>query len=84
MRIIPVGNALSLFLAFTFTVCIVWGLFAPASMHMHAAWEPLLPGFNFISLPSFLIGLVETYLYGWYAAIVFVPLYNLFEKKKAV
>lgn len=52
-------------------------------MHMHAAWEPLLPGFHFISLPSFLIGLVETYLYGWYAALVFVPLYNLFDKKKA-
>ncbi len=83
MRIIPVGNALSLFLVFTFTICIVWGLLTPASMHMHGAWEPLLPGFHFISLSSFLIGLVETYLYGWYAAIVFVPLYNLFNTKKA-
>ena len=83
MRIIPVGNALSLFLAITFSICIVWGLFTPASMHMHGAWEPLLPGFQFISASSFVIGLVESYLYGWYAALVFVPLYNLFTKKQA-
>lgn len=83
MRINPVGNALSLFFALTFTICIVWGLFTPESLHMHVAWESLLPGFQFVSFPSFLIGLVETYLYGWYVALVLVPLYNLFNKTKA-
>lgn len=81
MRIVPVGNALSLFLALTFTICIAWGLVTPMSMHMHGAWEPLLPGFHWISLPAFLIGLAETYAYGWYIALVFVPLFNLFNRQ---
>lgn len=84
MRIIPVGHALSLFLVVTFTLCILWGLATPASLHMHQAWEPLMPGFHFISLPGFLIGAVWAYAYGWYAAIIFVPLYNLFNRSGIV
>ena len=81
MRILPVGHALSLFLAITFTICVVWGLATPMSMHMHDAWQPLLPGFHWISFPAYLIGLIEAYLYGWYAAVVFVPLYNFFARR---
>jgi len=84
MRITTLGNALSLFLAFTFTLCVLWGLVAPEKLHMHAAWEALLPGFSWISLPSFLIGLAGSYLYGWYAALVFVPLFRFFAKRSAV
>lgn len=80
MKLIPVGNTLSIFLALTFSLCIAWGLVAPVELHMHAAWEHLLPGFEFISLPSFLLGLVESYLYGWYIALVIVPLYRLFDR----
>ncbi|MEO1169852.1 MAG: DUF5676 family membrane protein [Pseudomonadota bacterium] len=80
MKIWTVGNALSLFLAVTFTICVVWGLFAPENLHMHAAWQDLLPGFEWISFPSFLIGLVGAYLYGWFGAVVFVPLYRLFDR----
>jgi hypothetical protein len=47
---------------------------------MHAAWESLLPDFSFISVPSFFLGLIESYLYGWYIALVFVPLYNYFNR----
>jgi hypothetical protein len=50
---------------------------------MHAAWEQLLPGFKFISVSSFFLGLVEAYLYGWYIALVFVPLYQLFNRQRA-
>jgi len=81
MRILPVGHALSLFLAITFTICVVWGLVTPMSMHMHDAWQPLLPGFRWISFPAYLIGLIEASLYGWYAAVVFVPLYNFFARR---
>lgn len=83
MKIVPVGHALSLFLAITFTLCVLWGLLTPQAMHMHRAWEPLMPGFHWISLPAYLIGLVWAYFYGWYAALVFVPLYNFFNGKKA-
>ena len=47
---------------------------------MHKAWESLLPGFTFISVPSFFLGLIESYLYGWYIALVFVPLYRFFSR----
>ena len=81
MRLIPTGHALSIFLAITFTLCVGWGLVTPASLHMHGAWEQLLPGFEFISVSSFFIGLLGAYVYGWYIAIVFVPLYSLFNRK---
>ncbi|WP_430404287.1 DUF5676 family membrane protein [Hyphomonas sp.] len=79
MKIIPTGQALSLFLALTFIICIGWGLMTPMSMHMHEAWTPLLPGFEFLTWPGFLIGLVEAYAYGWYVALIFVPLYRFFN-----
>ena len=80
MKIWTVGNALSLFLAITFTICIAWGLVAPQDLHMHAVWQDLLPGFEWISFSSFLIGLAGAYLYGWFGALVFVPLYRLFDR----
>ncbi len=83
MRTIPVGHALSLFLAVTFTACIIWGLFAPPAMHMHKAWESLLPGFQWISVSAFFIGLAWAYAYGWYTALVFVPISNFFNKRGA-
>ena len=82
IKLVPLGNALSLFLVITFSLCMVWGLIAPPTLHMHQAWEPLLPGFSW-SLPGFLIGLVWAYFYGWYAAALFVPLYNFFNRKAA-
>jgi len=50
---------------------------------MHGAWEKAMPGFHWISFPAFLIGLVWAYAYGWYTAVVFVPLYNFFNRKSA-
>lgn len=83
MKIPPVGHALSVFLVTSYTLCVLWCLATPASLHMYPAWAPLMPGFHWLSLPSFLIGLVWAYVYGWYAALVFVPLYNLFSKRAA-
>ncbi|RED16671.1 DUF5676 family membrane protein [Parasphingopyxis lamellibrachiae] len=80
MKIITVGNTLSLFLAITFALCVAWGLVAPENLHMHQAWQNLLPGFTWISLHSFLIGLLGAYLYGWYAALIIVPLHRFFNR----
>ncbi len=82
MKLTASGNALSLFLVISFSLCMIWGLFAPSSLHMHTAWEPLMPGFSW-SIPGFLIGLAWAYFYGWYVALVFVPLYNFFNRKSA-
>ena len=82
MRLIPTGHTLSLFLALMFSICIGWGLVTPVRLHMHSVWELLLPGFEFISIPAFAVGLVEVYVYGWFAALIIVPLYNFFDRSE--
>lgn len=78
LTISSVGNATSLFLAITFALCVAFDLVFPQHA-MYQAWQELLPGFEWISWKSFFIGLVETYAYGWYFALVWVPLYNIFS-----
>lgn len=80
MKLVPLGHALSIFLALSFTLCILWGLATPPEWHMHPAFEPLLPGFEFLTATGFAIGLVESYAYGWYIALLTVPLYRLFAR----
>lgn len=71
------GHATSLFLAITFAVCVGFDLLFPGHA-MYQAWQKLLPGFEWISWKNFLLGLVESYGYGWYATLISVPLYNVF------
>jgi uncharacterized protein DUF5676 len=72
-----IGHATSLFLAITFTVCVIFDLFFPAHA-MYQAWRALLPGFTWISWPGFFVGFAESYGYGWFFALIWVPLYNVF------
>lgn len=75
-----VGHASSLFLAITFAVCVAFDLLFPAHA-MYQAWQKLLPGVEWISWKSFFIGLVESYGYGWYFTLIWVPLYNVFSRR---
>lgn len=79
LRIIPLGNTLSALLAISFLLCVGFGLLAPDQMRMYESWAPLLPGFEWLTWTGFLAGLVGAYLYGWYIAILFVPLYRWFS-----
>ncbi|MCR4299317.1 MAG: hypothetical protein NUV75_11330 [Gallionella sp.] len=72
-----VGHATSLFLAITFSLCVVFDLAFPQHA-MYEAWRELLPWFEWISWSSFGLGVIESYGYGWYFALIWVPLYNLF------
>lgn len=72
---VPLGWALSLFLALTYLVCIAFDLIFPAYA-MYETWSGLLPGFVWLTPVGFIIGLVESFLYGWYAALIFGGLYN--------
>ena len=75
-----VGHATSAMLTITFIVCVVFDLLFPDHA-MYKAWQLLLPGFQWLSWSSFLIGLIETYAYGWYFALIWVPVYNLANSK---
>lgn len=72
-----VGHATSLFLAITFVLCVGFDVLFPAR-RMYEAWQALLPGFTWISWSSFFLGLAESYGYGWYFTLIWVPLYNVF------
>ena len=75
--VFALGMSLGLFFALTFVLCVVFDLLFP-SLAMNPVWAPLLPGFVWISWSSFALGLIESVAYGWYIALVFGPLYNLF------
>ena len=74
------GHATSLLLAITFVLCVGFDLLFP-QMAMYRSWQALLPGFTWISWSSFLLGLVESYGYGWYFTLIWVPLYNVFNAR---
>lgn len=78
--IIGLGLSLGSFLSLTFVLCVLFDLWFPAQA-MNQLWSPLLPGFTWISWPSFLLGLVESFAYGWYVALIFGPLYNFFARR---
>lgn len=43
--------------------------------------RPVLPGFKWLTLQGFVIGLIESFFYGAYAGLVYVPVYNLFARR---
>ncbi|WP_412970991.1 DUF5676 family membrane protein [Glaciecola sp. MF2-115] len=74
------GHATSLFISISFTLCVVFDLIFPEHA-MYEVWLKLLPGFEWISWQSFFLGLLESYMYGWFIALIWVPLYNFFGSK---
>jgi hypothetical protein len=81
ISLVALGHATSLFLAITFVLCVGFDLLFPAHA-MFQAWQKLLPGFHWLSLGSFFLGLIESYAYGWYIALIWAPLYNVFALRK--
>lgn len=80
LSLVTVGSATSLFFAISFALCVGFDLLFPEHA-MFDVWRDLLPGFEWISWGSFALGLVESYAYGWYLALVWVPLYNVFASR---
>lgn len=78
----PFAFALSTFFLITYLLCIIFGLVFPENWHeFRQLLEMFFPGFKWLSLGSFFIGLVETFLYGFYIAGVFIPILNYFCNK---
>jgi hypothetical protein len=76
-----VGLAMGCFLAITYVFCVAYDL--AFDQRMYEVWLKLLPGFTWLTWQSFLVGLVESFLYGIYFGLVFVPLYNFFHHRSA-
>lgn len=78
LSLVAVGHATSLLLAISFSLCVIFDLVFPEHA-MYESWRQLLPGFEWIGWKSILIGFVESYGYGWFIAIIWVPIYNVFS-----
>jgi len=81
LSLTAIGHATSLFLLITFIVCVGFDLMFPDHA-MYEAWQPLLPGFKWISWNSFFLGSLESYSYGWFFALIWVPIYNYIIVRK--
>lgn len=73
--------SLGLFGAVSFVLCVVYGLLVPEALHMKQLLLILLPGFTWLTFGGFLLGLAESFLYGVYAGLVYVPLYNSLHRR---
>ena len=77
VAVIPLGLSLGVFLVITYALCVLFGLIVPAEP-IHQLLPMLLPGFSWITWPSFVIGLAWAFAYGWYIALVFAPFHDFF------
>lgn len=81
LNIKVVSWALATTTAISFVFCVAYGLATPETLHMHGFLEQVLPGFKWLTLQGFVIGLVESFLYGAYAGMVYVPVCNFFARR---
>ena len=80
MRIVSWSSGI--FMAFTFILCVLYGLVVPERLHsMSTFLEMILPAFKWLTFGGFILGLIESFLYGAYIGIVFVPIYNFLSRR---
>jgi hypothetical protein len=80
-----VSWSLGIFTAISFVLCVIYGLIVPASLHnMAPLLEAALPAFTWLTFGGFCLGLIESFLYGAYAGLVFVPIYNVLARRWGV
>lgn len=72
---------LGCWMAISFTLCVLGGVIAPGLPIPHRTLELLLPGFTWISLGAFVLGLVETFFYGVYAGWLLVAIHNFLARR---
>lgn len=74
--VLALGMSLGIFFMISYVLCILFYLWFPDAASGHAVLSLFLPGFKLLTWPSFLLGLVESFAYGWYVALIFGPIYN--------
>lgn len=80
LPVAALGLSLGLFLMVTYVLCVGYDLLFPG-LAMSGTWLRLLPGATSLGWGSFPPGLAESFAYGWYVALVFGPLFNLFSAR---
>jgi hypothetical protein len=83
MNLKAVTWALALSAALLYLLCIAYGIVNPVGGHMREFLAITLPGFEWLTVKGFLIGLVKSFLYGALAGLVYVPIYNSLARRWA-
>jgi hypothetical protein len=78
--VVALSMGLGAFLVVTYLILVLFDLWLPLQA-MNQIWAPLLPGFTWLTWPSFFLGLVEVFVYGSLVGLVFGPLYNFFAAR---
>jgi len=81
IRLVPFGLSLSIFLAITFALCAI-GELIPGLESIHLL-SVLYPGIDWTQPALLLAGVVWAFVTGWYVALVFGWLYNLFNGRRS-
>lgn len=76
-----VTQSLASFSAISFVLCVVYGLLVPTAFHPAWLLESVLPGFKWLSVGGFVLGLFESALYGAFAGALYSALYNYFARR---
>lgn len=84
LNIKVVSWTLGIFTAISFVLCVIYGLIVPQTFHVAGFLEAVLPAFKWLTVGGFFLGLIESFLYGVYAGLVFVPIYNFFARRWSV
>lgn len=74
------GFSLGIFFVTTFVLCVGFDLLFPGHA-MYETWLRLLPGFTWLTWQSFALGVIESFVYAWYVALIFCPLFNFFAAR---
>lgn len=73
--------SVGLFCAVSFVLCVLYGLVVPRAWHLTQFLEITLPGFKWLSVGGFVLGLFETFLYGAYAGLLFTWIHNAVARR---
>lgn len=80
IRLVPFGLSLSIFLAVTFALCAI-GELIPGLQSIHIL-SVLYPNVDWTQPGLLLAGVVWAFVTGWYVALAFGSLYNLFNGRR--
>lgn len=80
LRPIPLALSLGTFLVISYLGCLALALIVP-DRGLHGPWLQFFAGFSW-TWQGILIGLVESFVYGLFAGVVFAPIFNFFNGRR--
>ena len=82
LNIRVVSWSMGIFFSVSYLLCVIYGMIVPERLHgMKDFLEAVLPAFKWLTVEGFFLGLAESFLYGAYVGLVFVPIYNIVSRK---